>query len=823
MPDQTIIPSPLVGAMPEGLDQGIEQALGLAPTQPAIEDPYASDQKLLEVFKQYKEECLEGRTMFERLWWRNLLYLLGRQWIYYDKRRGQWMDKRLAKWMPRPVTNKIAEAVESLVSMFSGIKLATTCRPIGGSVKNVAAAEISDEIEPFIADEHDMREVMRQADFWIVVTGNAILHPHWNKDDDRGQVLLPTERCAACGAETPTHELPEVEGGMPSPCPQCQQMQWDPAGGQPVPKSMGRGRTFALSPLEIAVPPVYQDFDDSPVVLQMGWTPKRLLEDRYGKEFCKKLVFSTTPTERSMQMLRALANQTEISSVPATWAWGAAGEQKAEGIETFRLWVKPNKAFPEGLFMVVLGHGTGATVLRDEQESTPGPLPYKTAQGAPIWPWIHIPFKPIGGRLWASGPLDLIIQKQDQINQLDAMTQLIVQRMSNPIWLEPKGADVTSFTGEPGIVVKYNPLTVGGAKPERLSGENVPPTIFQLRQQYLTDMEQLSGTFDVLKGAKPAGVEAFSALQLLVERGQSRFATVFNERGAAYKKWYMIALELERQFGPDERIVSVISPNKKWTFKHFERAALQGDVDIVVEDGTQAPKTNLGRRAAIEQARNLQVINGQDPEQRYTILQELGLSELLPSLDADVKGSLQEQDAFEEWCGQALQQDPMALQQITMQVQQYGMAMQQYQMAAQQMASLPPQIDPMTGMASPPPPPPPPPEPPQLTPFQWKKWHNDMVHLTEHAKWANSDSARELFAQYPVLEQCFTWHLEKHELEIQKKQPPGGIPPPQKVSMSIGKQAGGGGQAMSSSNRESGNPRDVPGGAGQRSDNRGPE
>ena len=821
MPEQTLIPAPLTGSPePAGLDAAIERALSPQPQVAAKPDPYASDAKLLELFQKYKDECLEGRTMFERLWWRNLLYLLGRQWIYYDKRRGAWMDKRLAKWMPRPVTNKISEAVETLVSMFAGIKLATTVKPIGGAMKNVAAAEIAHEIEPYVADEHQMQTVMSDADFWLVVTGNAILHPHWNKDDQRGQVMLPSEKCLTCGAEMPTDEL-EEQGGQ-APCPMCQGVSWDPNGGAGVAKTMGRGRTYAYSPLEVAVPPIYAEFDDSPVLLQMQWTPKRTLLERYGEDFCKTLQFGASPSERSLQMLRALSAQTEISSVPATWAWGSAGDLKAEGIETYKLWVKPSKEFPEGLYMTVLGSGTAAKVLRDPEEATPGPLPYTTEQGEPIWPWIHTRFKPIKGRLWAQGPLDLIIQKQDQLNQLDAMIQLIVQRMSNPIWLEPKGADVTSFTGEPGIVVKYNPLTVGGAKPERLAGENIPPTLFQLRDQYLRDVEQLSGTFDVLKGAKPAGVEAFSSLQLLVERGQSRFARVFNERGASYRKWYQIALELERNFGPDERIVSVVSPNKRWTFKHFERSRLQGDLDIVVEDGTQAPKTNLGRRAAIEQANNLKVINGQNPEQQYQILTELGLTSLLPSLDSDVKGSLQEQDTFEEWAT-GLSANPLQIQQLTQEMMAYGQGLQAYQAMASQLASLQPPPDPMTGIVPPVPEPPPPPDPPQLTPFQWKKWHNDQVHLVEHAKWANSDSARELFAQYPVLEQYFTWHLEKHEFEIAKKMPPGGVPPPQKVSMSIGAQAGGNAVGLKNSNRESGNPADVPSGNRQGTQRRGPE
>ena len=61
------------------------------------------------------------------------------------------------------------------------------------------------------------------------------------------------------------------------------------------------------------------------------------------------------------------------------------------------------------------------------------------------------------------------------------MILLIIQRMSNPIWLEPKGAEVEKLTGMPGLVVKWNPLTVGGnAKPERIPGEGPHPSLFTI-------------------------------------------------------------------------------------------------------------------------------------------------------------------------------------------------------------------------------------------------------------------------------------------------------------------------------------------------------
>src|SRR5215216_4488125 len=166
---------------PDGLDSATAKAFGGGPAMAPAGPDYTNDKRLLEIFEEDKRECLDARWVFERLWWRHLLYTLGRQWIYYDRKRGQWLDKRMAKWMPRPVTNKIAEGVEAILALFTGIKLSTIARPIGGDAKNVAAAEVADEIQPFLHEEHEMDRVLRDHDFWLIVTGNCFLHPCWDK------------------------------------------------------------------------------------------------------------------------------------------------------------------------------------------------------------------------------------------------------------------------------------------------------------------------------------------------------------------------------------------------------------------------------------------------------------------------------------------------------------------------------------------------------------------------------------------------------------------------------------------------------------------
>lgn len=806
------VPPPATGSLPdvENFDSIAQQAIDGVPNILG-QDPYKGNEKRYkQLLTELKKEALDQRWVFERVWWRAILYLLGRQWIYYDKKRGQWIDKRMAKWVPRPVTNKIAEAHESILAMFSSVNLGTTALPVGHDSGNVATAEVADKLQPFLHDGHQMDAVMRMHDWWLTLTGNAFLHTYWATTQDRN-VIVPNEQCMQCGKVFTPSEL----SGM-SECPACGAMSFataaDPQTGMPVgqPVVTGKGCTVALSPFEIAVPPSYTDFASVPYVIQMRWRTKRYYEDLLGKEEAKQMVFERMPSERSLQLLKSVSTQSDVAAMPLTWG---SGHMEQDGTPEYDLWLKPNREFPQGLFVRVAGDGDAGIVITDG-DAAPGPLPYRTKKGEIIFPFVHTRFKPFGGRMWGSAPIDLIIQKNDQVNQLDSLVQMIVQRVANPIWLEPKGTEVKSFTGEPGLVVKYTPLSIAGvAKPERLPGENVPASLFQLRQQYLTDIEVLSGTYDVIKGAKPTGVEAFSALQLLVERSQSRFSTVLTERGESYRQWYSTALELERQYGPDERTYAVTKPNSGYTFRHFLNADLQGAVEIRVEDGSQAPKTNLGKRAAIEQANQLKLINPQDPEQAYAILSHFGLQDLVPSLDNDVKSALAEQDTFEGWIGtpdfnpQMLEQAFMAFQQ---QQQQFAAVQQQYADVALQAT--------MVGLPAPAAPQPP--QMPDLTPFQFRPYHRHEVHYGEHRKWANSDAARQMFQQFPVLEQLFILHLAQHEQAMMEKA--------QQAAMMAAParpqpQAGGGGRAMQNSNQESGAIDTVPKGQGQRADNRGPE
>jgi hypothetical protein len=373
----------------------------------------------------------------------------------------------------------------------------------------------------------------------------------------------------------------------------------------------------------------------------------------------------------------------------------------------------------------------------EAKEAVPGDLPYHDGRGNPLFPFHMGRYEHVGGRIYGSSMIDPAIQKQDQLNQLDSHILMVIGRMANPIWLEPKGAEVEKFTGEPGLVVKWNPLIAGGnAKPERIPGEGINQSVFQYRELIKDEAKELMGSLDIMKGDKPSGVEAYSAMSLMLERAQGVHASAYKERGSAYKGWFKDALEIEREFGDETRVRAMMQPTKGWAFQTFKKADLSGNVEIIIEDGTLTPKTSLGERAAIDHLAQLGMIDPSDPEQKMAIFEKFGQTRLMPSVDAQVQEAWMNMDKFEQFLS-----DPAAI----MQAQADAKA------SAVQAA--------MTGQPAPP-----------VGPFVYRRWYNPTIHRNELIKWCLSDTARKIFQDHPGAMQMVDAYLQQIDMALAQQQ-----------------------------------------------------
>ena len=730
----------------------LAENLGVAGFEKPVQSVYA-DKELLDLHKEWKRESFEHRWVWERNWMRNIHYTNNRMWITYVPLQNVWRDVKLAKWVPKPVTPLIWEGVQTLRSMFASVEIGATVRPNGTDPKNVAVASLCDDLHPILHKEHLMDEVMAEFDYWFIVCGWACVHTYYDRDVKYGTIDVAQEQCLGCDRVVGEDKI--AEAGQV--CPTCGGTEFVPAvdelTGEPSIKRIakGRGRTDALSPFELVFNNSHARFGDVPYVYRLRWRSKSYYENHptLGPQVAK-VRWSKAPSEQSLQLFRSLPFHTDMGTVQPFLNSGSSQEE--DGAVEYECWVRPCDKYPEGLVFRILGDNDAIVLHLEEDEAIPGPLPYVDADGNALFPFEAAPFELRGGRVYGSSPLDAGIPIMNQINQIDSMCQMYLNRMGNPVWFVPKRAGIQKFTGEPGLVIEWDPIATNGAEPKRVDGSNLPPAVFQLREQKMKDLEEALGTYDALKGDRPPNVNSFSQNQLLVERAQARFVAAHKGRGRVYGGWLKAALEIEREFGDEVRRESILSPAGNWVEQEFKNTDLQGSFSVVVDDGSMTPKTSLGQRAAVEHLTGLGAVNVQDPDTNWAILQMFGQAKLSPRLNIHMQSALRRQQLFEQWA-----MDPVAQQESR---QQFVVALQEYDMEV--MASPPPpspdglSSDPGMEGAAMPPTLPPPPSTTKFTPLAWKDWYDPDIHLLEFDKWMNTGKMFELVQQNPMLEPILT-------------------------------------------------------------------
>ena len=314
------------GMVKTGAAQGVgpSSAAGTGPALGTMSSGEYSDPQLLTMWARWKKESFDQRWIFERQWMRDVWYILNRQWIYYDAKRGQWQDKRLAKWVPRPVTNILKEGVQSVRANFASINYGANARPVGDDNKNVVTAGVADDYAPILHELHKMNKVMSEADFWMLVTGNTWLHTGVNYDRQNGITEIQHETCVKCGQTYSEIEI--ADAGQK--CPHCGSTAFMPAvnpDGSPMKDlvALPKGITVPLSPFEIAFPLMYDNFDDVPYAIRMRWRDKSYYEQNEEMQaYSKTLQFSKMPHERTMQIFKSLPFQSDLGLAPPFFASG---------------------------------------------------------------------------------------------------------------------------------------------------------------------------------------------------------------------------------------------------------------------------------------------------------------------------------------------------------------------------------------------------------------------------------------------------------------------------------------------------------------------
>mgnify|MGYP001611751162 CR=1 FL=1 len=611
---------------------------GAPASAPAV-DVYADHAAINTAITDDMEQWSKGREPFLRAAKRNLLFYRGHQWIRYDRVQGRFRPLTVRPNTPQPVTNFFSSTMDAVASVFARIEPKLNFRPATNDPEDRATADVATRGITVVEDEVSIRVHRQSLAAWVALTGGAWLETGYDPDPIHGLRLVPHEECLGCGQTQPY--------GPAQACAACQGQLLIPAvgpDGQPIGAEMPIGKMYT------EVVSIFEMFFDA---AQPQWSKQR----RYCR---RKSVTLDQAKARWTDLADVLQADTmedgELSGADLATlgpslddgtplrGLGLLSPSQQQNDRVTEEWYSrlPDEQYPEGLL---------AIRVNKVHIAHAGPLPYHRTgadgRSTPFLNTVWFPQKLVPGTAWPKTVGDDLAPLQVRHNQIESMVMKILMTTSNPVWLKPNGIDVSGLTGVPAQIISYNALGPSPAKPERISGQNLPAGLMHMQERLEAAFEEVASVYEILKGNRPEGVSAGIALQILQERALSKFGPLFILWETAWAEWASQALEIYREYATEERLVRLQGRNGTWEVSKFLGADLAGRVDVIAEAGSSMPRSTLLDRAEVEQLVQMGIVDRRDPEVQQEILKLYGRSNLTPGMALDTKNAIMENEAFE--------------------------------------------------------------------------------------------------------------------------------------------------------------------------------
>src|SRR5690606_20536209 len=135
-----------------------------------------------------------------------------------------------------------------------------------------------------------------------------------------------------------------------------------------------------------------------------------------------------------------------------------------------------------------------------------------------------------------------------------------------------------------------------GAMPMTVDPKGVDTQVFQERALVIEDLKNITGAIDILKGDRPPGVTAASALEMLFEVGTGRLRPVLDRWKAFIESSQKKQLKLvaRKYTEPREQFIKMLmAKNKdlpKSMIEKFIGEDLYDNCNLKIEAGSNIPK-----------------------------------------------------------------------------------------------------------------------------------------------------------------------------------------------------------------------------------------
>lgn len=581
-------------------------------------------------------------------WDRNHKFLDGDQWIVYDGDRdtgGIWKRLEVSKsneYIPRPVTNYIFDGYQTLKSYVLKNKPRSSVRPNTQTYQDKMAAKIANLILECNWERLNEEQNYEYAASCLITYGTVFKKDYWDTSSF-GIVRVPKM------VMTPVTDpnTGAVMGERPEPA-------IDPVTQQPLYDELPLGdvSTRVVEPYRMACDPYANDLHTMRWIMEYSIMPLDWVKQVYGKTgngYTGKAeeVKEETQLSGSMRRFYHLKNSSGIKHAinaleSATGTSGSVDLPNQAVVKEY--YEAPSLKHPKGRMVVVANNVTLYA----------GESPYSGPEASDWHPYSECRWEIVPGRFWGKSPLDPATEIQKQINSIDSTIVLTRKTMAIPQKLIPleSGIGPGHWTGRPGQEIR--PRTSGGIPlPMTVPGVGVDATVFQEREMRLEDLKNVMGSIDILKGDRPPGVTAASALNMLYEVGTGKLYPILGRWKKFVESSQKKSLRVISRYYQEPRpafIAMLKSRNSELSdeaLNQFIGKDLYDNCCVTVEAGSNIPKLQAAKQAALQEAAATGVLGLEMPSNRVEFLSQMGITGFDHDVGDDVRRAEWENDLLD--------------------------------------------------------------------------------------------------------------------------------------------------------------------------------
>lgn len=535
------------------------------------------------------------QNLHERVWFRNILYYAGEQYLDFIINLRTFRRKILNPFIPTPVTNIIRDYVRSMRALILNRTVTTHVWPDSNEHRDVQGARLAEkwlrhrdlEDDGRLEDEKELCVLM------MLLCGTAFMRTY--PDMAAGEFFMGDDgKLQRTGKVTSRAELPF-------------NVRMDPLGG-PMLKDKRVVGVKSIKSIE--------------------W-----VEDTFKKK--------VTGIDKELGRLSFEKRLTKLVSEVSPWKGTTVhGDSFTDmGDEELCLFKElefaPTSAWPNGRYVVHVGDETFLDVDR---------LPIPSDKDSWSYSLVDFHYHRMPGRFFSDAGVNDQISPQNSINQIDQALEMNRKGIGRPVVLTPKALAMKKLTryGTSFIALEYDGLTAGGQKPEISQGTPLPEQVLVERANHREAAQDAAGDpKNVLRGSSPGANASGYLIDVLASRVEAAHSPDIMRFYRAFKRVRRNELVLAQKLFTEKRLMKIKSGRNVEVIS-FKGADFRGNTDVRLEIGsgvtsTMDGQTNMLMRL-IETGRDFifpDIAN--DPQAQNTILRRLGLTSFTTKDSADVE------------------------------------------------------------------------------------------------------------------------------------------------------------------------------------------